>query len=172
MRGCSGSRSTKRGSRLAQGARLPASVLGSSAMKSVVEAQWRELSPLLDDLLELPEEQRLRWLEDNIADAERRALLERLLSDALAPGVLDLSLSECGAVLVEEGLPQELIDRASPYRLLELIGEGGMASVYRATREGGEGTSVAVKIMRVGLLDQYERERFSRERRILARLEH
>src|SRR5579859_3661987 len=172
MRGRPRGRPTQRGSRLAQGARLLASVLRSRAMKGVVEAQWRELSPLLDDLLELPEAQRSRWLEDNIPDVERRALLVRLAGGAVAPGLLDRSLSECGAALLEHKPPQELIDRANPYRLLELIGEGGMASVYRAHSEDGGANSVAVKIMRVGLLDQYERERFSRERRILARLEH
>jgi len=142
-------------------------------VNATIEREWRELSPLLDDLFEVPEAERASWLARHVPDASLRVRLEQLLRDAHAPGLLDRPGSDYGALLLERSPLPELIDRANPYRVLELIGEGGMASVYRAEcGEGEAARAVAIKVMRVGMLDPFERERFSRERRILARLEH
>nr|WP_305119054.1 serine/threonine-protein kinase [Tahibacter harae] len=63
--------------------------------------------------------------------------------------------------------------RIGEYRILDLIGEGGSGSVYRAEREvDGYTQQVALKLLRTGLRDPAEQARFRRERRILARLEH
>jgi serine/threonine protein kinase len=58
------------------------------------------------------------------------------------------------------------------YRIEEAIGQGGMASVYRAT-DTSNGKTVAVKVMLqvLSLNDQF-RERFRREADVLQRLEH
>ncbi len=62
--------------------------------------------------------------------------------------------------------------RLGPYRITELIGEGGMATVYRA-HQASMDRYVAVKVIRTGLLlDPSLRERFQREARLIARLEH
>src|SRR6476469_1456932 len=60
-----------------------------------------------------------------------------------------------------------------PYRLEELLGEGGMGQVWRASRADGlYQRRVALKLLRPGLTDQNLRLRFARERQILARLAH
>jgi len=62
-------------------------------------------------------------------------------------------------------------ERIGPYRILELLGRGGMGSVYRALTPSDE--PVALKIIRDDLLHEPEvRRRFSREARAAARLEH
>ncbi|MDQ2927003.1 MAG: protein kinase, partial [Pseudomonadota bacterium] len=55
--------------------------------------------------------------------------------------------------------------------LIDLIGEGGMGSVWRARRSDGrfEGEA-AVKLLRTGLFDRSAQERFRREGAILAKL--
>lgn len=59
------------------------------------------------------------------------------------------------------------------YRLVELIGEGGMGVVYRAERADGLfAQQVAVKLTRSTIADSDLRRRFSVERQILASLNH
>lgn len=59
------------------------------------------------------------------------------------------------------------------YRLIELIGRGGMGEVYLAERADGEFQQrVAVKLLRAGLDSSQAIARFRAEREILARLEH
>lgn len=63
--------------------------------------------------------------------------------------------------------------RLGPYRLVELIGEGGMGAVYRAVRDDTEYKSqVAVKILPHGLASSHAIARFRDERQILAALDH
>ncbi|MGH7630748.1 MAG: serine/threonine-protein kinase, partial [Gemmatimonadales bacterium] len=57
------------------------------------------------------------------------------------------------------------------YEIHELIGEGGMGAVYRAT-DRTLGRDVAIKVLRPELADDDSAERLRREAGILARLEH
>jgi non-specific serine/threonine protein kinase/serine/threonine-protein kinase len=60
-----------------------------------------------------------------------------------------------------------------PYHAREVIGRGGMGTVYRATREDGEVTmEVAVKSISSPIWSSVLGERFRRERQILAQLRH
>jgi len=60
-----------------------------------------------------------------------------------------------------------------PYRLLEILGRGGMGEVYLAERVDGQFEKrVALKLVRAALDDPEARARFLAERQILARLEH
>jgi tRNA A-37 threonylcarbamoyl transferase component Bud32/tetratricopeptide (TPR) repeat protein len=62
--------------------------------------------------------------------------------------------------------------RVGPYELLEILGQGGMATVYRAYQPSMD-RHVAIKIMHQGLaLEATNVERFQREARLIARLEH
>ncbi len=57
------------------------------------------------------------------------------------------------------------------YRLVELLGRGGMGAVYRAERVG-TGQVVAIKVLHSHLNDPSARPRFLREARLAARIEH
>ncbi len=63
--------------------------------------------------------------------------------------------------------------RLGPFVVHERIGRGGMGVVYRGEREGGDfRQEVAIKLIRRGFDFDDIHERFLRERRILARLNH
>ena len=61
--------------------------------------------------------------------------------------------------------------RFGPYRLRELLGEGGMGVVYLAERDD-LGNVAAIKILRDAWMSPARRERFAAEQRTLAQLTH
>jgi len=130
--------------------------------------RWRELSGWLDQLLELDVAARVVQLQ-RIAthDAALAAELQNLLAlQADSEDWLSTPLWR----------PQPLTRQGSqigPYRLLELLGEGGMGEVWLAQRcDGLYDRRVALKLLRAGLADPGLQTRFARERQILARLQH
>jgi serine/threonine-protein kinase len=65
-----------------------------------------------------------------------------------------------------------LPERIGPWRVLGLVGEGGMGVVLLGERDDGEyARRVALKLVR-GYVSERVRERFRRERQLLAALEH
>ncbi|MEW5871582.1 MAG: protein kinase [Chloroflexota bacterium] len=63
-------------------------------------------------------------------------------------------------------------NRLGPYEILEEVGRGGMATVYRARQPRVE-RDVAVKVIRKSIADNEQAvQRFQREARLIARLEH
>ncbi len=137
-----------------------------------------EIEELFAAALELAEAERAVWLEREVADPALRAEVGALLAAAARPeSLLDRPLPALAALAegVEEGPPPASLvgRRFGAYHLEELIGQGGSAAVYRATREvGGARQTVAVKILRRGLHAAEEHRLFLREQRLLARLEH
>ena len=69
-------------------------------------------------------------------------------------------------------MPLAVGENVGPYRITEQLGQGGMATVYHAYDPMFE-REVALKILkRESLNDLQTRERFERETKIIARLEH
>lgn len=69
-----------------------------------------------------------------------------------------------------EHLPPMTGDRVGPYVLLEVLGVGGMATVWRAEEESGR--QVALKVLHPGRSDSDEERRFKREFMTLRDLRH
>jgi len=130
---------------------------------------------------------RWRSLQEHFAQAlelqaaERAALLDRLGADQprLAAELTEmLRAHEASPLAIEEGVlaPEPaaglLGRRIGPYRILELIGRGGMGEVYLAERDDQYRQRVALKVVRAGFVGRDLRARFRVERQILARLAH
>jgi serine/threonine-protein kinase len=63
--------------------------------------------------------------------------------------------------------------RVGAYRLVRLLGEGGMSSVYEAVRDDAQYEQrVALKLVRAGMATESVLERLRNERQILAKLDH
>ena len=132
---------------------------------------WSTIERLFHEALELSPEDRARFLEENAPDARVRAEVLALLEADADPGTLLRATPEelAAAAGVD---PAPLSGRMiGPYRILEVIGRGGMGTVYRAVRED-LGNTVAIKVVRGALGDPARLARFRQEQRVLARLEH
>jgi serine/threonine-protein kinase len=136
---------------------------------SVGKETWGRLSPLLDELLDLADDER---------DARLAALRARdpVLADAVAAMLAHLPAIERGEFMPASALPKAagLAGQAiGPYTLVREIGHGGMGTVWLARRNDGryEG-EVAIKFLRSGLFGHGDAARFEREGSILARLSH
>jgi predicted Ser/Thr protein kinase len=126
---------------------------------------------LFHDVVDLSPADRVRYFGEHQVDEGIRQEVEVLLAfDSGANSFLDLNVR----IAASRALPQLEGKgwRAGPYRLLEVIGRGGMGAVYLAERADGEVTQrLAVKLLPAGAGDPL-RERFLQERQILASLAH
>ncbi|MBL0172104.1 MAG: serine/threonine protein kinase [Gemmatimonadaceae bacterium] len=145
-------------------------------MSSLSESLYARLSPLLDQALDLPPEERTQWLNDLQRESVSvvQALGDILLSgetwkgDGSEPSGL---LPPLASLLERE--PSLAGIRIGAWTLERPIGHGGMGSVWLATRADGrfEG-SAAVKLLNLSLIGRAGLERFRREGTALARLSH
>ena len=103
---------------------------------------------------------------------ELRKAVESLLQHHYASSILDSPVLEAGLfdenTAVSEG-PGSTIGR---YKLLEKIGEGGMAVVYMAEQEKPIRRKVALKIIKLGMDTKQVIARFEAERQALAIMDH
>jgi serine/threonine protein kinase len=143
-------------------------------------AHWQRVRALYHAAFDQPAEVRGAWLEKQCAaDMALLAEVRRLLGEENAPDLLDRNAAELlGCLLPDVELPDVEGDDAAPqalgpYRLLRLLGTGGMGRVYLAERSDGQfRQQVALKVLRGEFASPDVRQRFLRERETLARLTH
>jgi serine/threonine protein kinase len=129
------------------------------------------IEELFDRVADLTMEARTQYFAEHEVDEDTRREVEALLRfDSGASSFLQRDIS----IAASRALPQ--LDpsgwRCGPYRLLDVIGRGGMGAVFLAERADGEVTQhVAVKLLPPGA-GAMQRERFLQERQILASLTH
>jgi len=134
--------------------------------------RWRQIQSVFHDAAVLPQAERLAFLETACAGDEqlRVEVLAMLEQDDGRDSLLDRSLADIAQqTLASPGPP--LAKEFGPYRILRLLGEGGMGVVYLAERKD-LGTEVAIKVLRDAWLSPARRERFASEQRTLAQLNH
>jgi eukaryotic-like serine/threonine-protein kinase len=136
--------------------------------------RWQRVQSLFHDTADLPAPEQRAFLQSACGDdselmADILALLEE---DARGASLLDRDLAHVAHQVLEEGAaPSPAFKEFGPYRIREVLGEGGMGVVYLAERED-LGSLVAIKILRDAWLSPARRERFSSEQRTLAQLNH
>ncbi len=127
--------------------------------------RWQEVQRVFHEALERPAEVRAAFVADACGtDQLLRAEVVSLLSSA----EVGKDFLECPVTPAVEGLPE----RIGPYRVIGMLGHGGMGEVYLAVRADEQfRKKVALKVVRQGL-DTDAVRRFRQERQILAGLEH
>ncbi len=135
--------------------------------------RWQRLKELFAEARELDGAERERFIDDACAGDPvlRRELASLLAAERNAGGFLEKPASGPVPTHGEDASP--VGRRFGPYRVTSEIGRGGMGVVYRAVRDDDAfHKEVALKLVHADLAPDFFRERFRRERQILASLEH
>ena len=145
---------------------------GRATEAAINRARWDRVQALFHEALPLAAEERRGYLE--AAAAGDRALVEEVLGmlaqDARDDSILDRGVGPAAGAVIGR-LDEAMLGRQlfGPYRLLRILGEGGMGVVYLADR-ADLGSQAAIKILPDAWLSPGRRERFLAEQRTLAQL--
>src|SRR5262245_28033125 len=147
----------------------------------MTEDRRARLWDLFDQAADLPPQEQHALLDAACPDdAALRAEVQRLLADDArlhadggAPAFLDSPVARSPPPAIPA--PGAAVTAAPPrigrYRILRLLGEGGMGTVYEAEQDNPR-RPVALKVIRPGLVSPALFKRFAQEARILGRLHH
>jgi eukaryotic-like serine/threonine-protein kinase len=132
--------------------------------------RWERVQALFHDAVDLPPDERNAYLEAACGDdrellAEVRASIE----EDRRPSLLDRGVADAANRLLHNEVTG--LQEIGPYRLVRVLGEGGMGVVFLAERTD-LGTPAAIKILRDAWLSPARRQRFAAEQRTLAALNH
>jgi eukaryotic-like serine/threonine-protein kinase len=142
-----------------------------SEQQKPVNERFQRLQSLFRDALALPNAARRPFLEQACAgDSPLLNDVLGMLDEDESPSLLDQTLPSIAHRVFTAG---DTFGTAQigAYRLLRMLGEGGMGVVYLAERID-VGNLVAVKVLRDAGLSPGRRERFLSEQRLLAPLNH
>ena len=138
------------------------------------ENHWDKLERLFLEALTYEQADRATFLDQACGEnTQLRGELDGMLASHNEEAVLSVERG----LLAHEQLPtrnSDLVERhIGSYKLLEVVGEGGMGVVYKAERsDGAFRQTVALKLVRRGPNGSEMRARFRQERQVLARLSH
>jgi len=133
-------------------------------------ARWAHVQKLFGSAVDLARSDQQIFLarecgSDQALMDEVQAMIEE---DARGDSLLDRDVSHVANKFLSDA---PSFQQAGPYRIVRMLGEGGMGVVYLAERDD-LGSMVAIKILRDAWLSPARRERFLTERRTLAQLNH
>src|SRR6266849_9601276 len=135
--------------------------------------RWQRIQNIFHDAVDLPESEQSAFLRTACGDDAglMSEVMAMLRQDSKGDSLLDRGLADAARHTVTR-VPASLASKEfGPYRILKLLGEGGMGVVYLAERTDLS-TEVAVKVLRDAWLSPARRERFASEQRTLAQLNH
>ena len=133
---------------------------------------WQRVKEILHGALEKPEDERAAFLDEACGgEVELRGEVESLLASHEGAGEFIEP-----APAADSPVPADRLGIGAdigPYRIVQLIAEGGMGAVYQAVRvDDLYRKVVAIKVIRRGVHGQYALRHFDTERQILAHLDH
>src|SRR5512145_2933656 len=131
--------------------------------------RWDEISKIYHAALELRGNERANFLASSVEDVEIRTEVESLLaSSSNGDAFLESPAIEIAAKSMAKELQRSLLGRElGNYRIVSLLGTGGMGEIFRA-KDRKLGRDVAIKILPEEFAsDKYRAASFRREALLL-----
>jgi tetratricopeptide (TPR) repeat protein/tRNA A-37 threonylcarbamoyl transferase component Bud32 len=141
----------------------------------ISRSRWQQIQSLFDEVVDSdPAERAARLAGRCRNDLELRDSVESLLAaDQSTADPLCEAIGAAAESLLHEHQDRLLGTRVGPHRILAILGQGGMSTVYRAEREDSQyQQTVAIKVLQHAALHPRLRSRLHSERHILATLDH
>ncbi len=135
-------------------------------IKNMQNAEWIKIKELFHQTIDLPKAEREKFLagQNDFVRSEVSRLLDS--NEKLENFIAEPISSEIG-LNIESYLGKQI----GSYKIISLLGSGGMGQVFLAEKEGLD-KKFALKIIKRGMDTEAVLKRFHRERQILSRLEH
>ena len=142
--------------------------------------RWKRVEELLQSALQVAPARRDEFLQQKCSGdialiAEIKSLLtaDRNAGDFLQGSAINVAARSVAASEIEELAPWLADDIVPHYRILKVLGSGGMGSVWLAERSDGRfERRVAIKFLNLAMIAAGSIDRFRREGSILGRLAH
>jgi serine/threonine protein kinase/tetratricopeptide (TPR) repeat protein len=141
----------------------------------ISRARWQKIQSLFEEVVDSgPAEREARLANSCRNDADLRNSVESLLaSDQKTDDPLLNAIGDAAESLLEEHQDRLLGTRIGTYRVVSILGHGGMSTVYRGERDDSQyQQTVAIKVLHHAALHPRLRSRLHSERHILATLDH
>ena len=141
----------------------------------IPRARWQQIKSVFEQVVDMEGSARVAHLDKCCGeDADLRSSVQSLL--AVDGSKADPLLHAVGAAaesLLEDHRDRLLGTRVGPYRVVSILGHGGMSVVYRGERDDSQYTQVvAIKVLQHASVHPRLRSRLHSERHILATLDH
>lgn len=135
---------------------------------------WQQLEPLLNEALNLPTEQRAAFLQQACHDdlSLRQEIEAMLAEEERLNSFLETPVLPLPDDLKAAPAPSLIGQQLGKYKIVSLLGKGGMGEVYLA-HDPELDRQVAIKLLPPGIAHDSEQiARFKREARMLAKLDN
>ena len=156
----------------------------------ISKSRWQEIQSALDEVLDKPEDERLKFLDKFAKDEQLYVELKKLIGHDLnrvsildSPAAELLQMGELSASERDDPTPHSLhinnntnnnkFPTIEKYQIEKEVGRGGMGRVYLARQVNDSfERRVAIKVLSTRNNDPQIIQRFEKEQRLLASLEH
>jgi eukaryotic-like serine/threonine-protein kinase len=141
----------------------------------ISRARWQQIQSVFENVIDAsPTERATRLAASCGADTDLKRSVESLLaSDQRTEDPLLNAISEAAESLLVEHQDRLVGTHVGHYRIVSVLGHGGMSTVYRGERDDAQyRQTVAIKVLHHAALHPRLRNRLHSERHILATLTH